>query len=62
MACPFYMFYSELVPLENKGHFAMTISMLLRCYVVDIAMNLESLKHRFMAHGNFNELELTLQE
>jgi len=41
---------------------AHVISMLLRHYVVDIAMNIESQKRCFMAHGNFNELELMSQE
>jgi hypothetical protein len=48
--------------LANLGHFATAISTLLRRYVVDIAMNLESLKCRFMERGNFDELELTSQE
>jgi hypothetical protein len=48
--------------LANLGHFATAISTLLRCYVVDIVTNLESLKCSFMARGNFDELELTSQE
>ena len=54
-------FPSSVKPLANLGHFAMTILTLLRRYVVDIATNLESLKCRFMEHGNFDELELTPQ-
>jgi hypothetical protein len=58
----FYKSRTMFLPLANLDHFATTILMLLRRYVVDTAMNLESLKRRFMARGNFNELELTLQE
>ena len=47
--------------LANLGHFATAISMLLRRYVVDIATNLESLKHRFMSRGNCGEFELPSQ-
>jgi hypothetical protein len=42
--------------LENLGHFAMGISMLLRCYVVDIVTNFESLKRHIMGHAIFDEL------
>jgi hypothetical protein len=35
-------------PLANLGHFAIVISTLLQRYVVDIAMNIESLKCNFM--------------
>jgi len=35
-------------PLANLGHFAIVISTLLQRYVMDIAMNIESLKCNFM--------------
>jgi hypothetical protein len=53
--------YNCLHALENLGHFVTAISMLLRCYVVDIVMNLESLKLRIIELGNFDELELSSQ-
>jgi hypothetical protein len=46
--------------LAYLGHFVMVVSMLLRCYVIDIATNLESLKRHFMSCGNCDELEQTL--
>jgi hypothetical protein len=50
------------ISLENLGHFATTISTLLRRYVVDIVTNIESLKRHFMDMEISTELELTSQE
>jgi hypothetical protein len=52
--------------LAYLGHFAtIYVSMLLQMkgrYVVDIATNMESLKHHFMSCGNCDELEQMSQE
>jgi hypothetical protein len=46
--------------LAYLGHFVTTVSTLLQHYVIDIAMNMESLKCHFMSCGNCDELEQTV--
>jgi hypothetical protein len=54
--------FNGIPSLENLAHFVTAISTLLRHYVMDIVMNIESLKCHFMSRGNYDEFELPSQE